>query len=147
MMRRAILFLTAAVAVSGCQQPRQVHVSDGYVRLAAVKGNPSVAYFTLHGGQKPQTLVSVTSPAAIRAELHESMTSGSMSSMKPIADLALKPGAAITFAPGGRHVMLFDVNKRIAGGGTIPLIFTFSNGVKVQYDAPVIAAGDPAPSN
>ncbi len=147
MIRHAFLLFAAASALSACQQPAQVYVDDGYVRLPAVKGRPGVAYFTLHGGQKAQTLVSVTSPAAIKSELHESMSNGAMSSMKPIAKLALAPAAKLAFAPGGRHVMLFDINKRIERGGSIPLIFTFSNGVKIQYDALVIAAGDPPPKN
>jgi len=145
MIRNAVFFTAAAIALSGCQSPKQVYVSDGYVRLPAVKGRPGVAYFTLHGGKAAQTLVSVTSPAVIRSELHESMTGGSMATMKPIANVALAPGATLRFAPGGRHAMLFDINKSIASGSTIPLVFTFSNGERIQYDAPVIAAGDPAP--
>ena len=144
-MRPAPTFLIAAMALAGCQQPPQLSVDNGYVRLPAVKGNPGVAYFTLHGGDKPVTLISVTSPSVIKAELHESMASGGMASMAPVTSVALAPGAKVSFAPGGKHVMLFDINKAVKPGETIPLIFTFRNSVRIEFDAPVIAAGDAAP--
>lgn len=148
-MRPALAFLAAAactMALAACQQPRQLYVDSGYVRLPAVKGNPGVAYFTIHGGNNGSTLVSVTSPSVIKSELHESMTGGGMASMAPIRNVAIAPGAEISFAPGGKHVMLFQINRNVKPGDTMPLIFTFANSVRIQYDAPVIAAGDPAPA-
>ena len=41
--------------------------------------------------------------------------------------------------------MLFTINPSIKPGATMKLIFTFSNNVKIEYDAPVIGAGEPAP--
>lgn len=137
--------LAAALIVTGCQQPKEIYADKGYVRLAAVKGNPAVAYFTLHGGAKDNVLLSVTSPAVIKTELHESMTAGGMASMAPLKSLPLPAGARISFAPGGKHVMLYDLNPAIKRGGTIPLVFTFADNLRIEIDAPVIAAGDPPP--
>lgn len=140
------LFLALSAAMlAGCGQPREVFVDKGYVRLSAVPGGTAVAYFTLHGGAEQATLISVTSPTVIKTELHESMTSGTTSTMAPISDVPLPAKANVTFAPGGKHVMLFDVNKSVKPGSTMPLVFTFSNNLRIEYDAPVIAAGDDAP--
>lgn len=139
--------LGAAMTLGGCEQPRQIFISDGFVRLAAVPGRPAAAYFTLHGGAAPATLISVRTPVAIKAEMHQSMQTGAMASMKPIARIALPAGGKVQFAPAGRHVMLFDVNPGIKPGRAVPLIFTFADGLRIQYDAPVIAAGDPAPKS
>ncbi|MFM9827228.1 MAG: copper chaperone PCu(A)C [Sphingomonas sp.] len=144
-MRRLPLIALAAASVASCGQPREIFVDHGYVRLSAVSGNPAVAYFTLHGGGEATMLLSVTSPTTIKTELHESMAKGGMSSMAPIKDVALPPKADIAFQPGGKHVMLFNVNPGVKPGDTMPLIFTFANNLRIQYDAPVIAAGDPAP--
>lgn len=138
-------FLAAALA--GCQQPKQIYASGAYVRLPAVQGRPAVAYFTLHGGEKDATLISVTSPAVIRSELHESMMHGAVSSMAPVDDVKLPKKGRIAFAPGGRHVMLFGLNKTVAAGGTMTLVLTFADALRIEVDAPVIAAGDPAPEN
>ena len=142
---RLIATLAPVVLLASCSQPTEIRVENGYVRLPAVAGRPGVAYFTLHGGTEDARLLSVTAPSVIKSELHESMTSGQMSSMAPIANVPLPAKAELTFAPGGKHVMLFDINRSVKPGDTMPLIFTFSNNLKIQYDAPVIAAGAPAP--
>jgi copper(I)-binding protein len=65
--------------------------------------------------------------------------------MSPIKAVPVPAKAKIAFAPGGKHVMLFTINPSIKPGATMKLIFTFSNNVKIEYDAPVIGAGEPAP--
>lgn len=144
-MRASLALALFALPLAACGQPKQIFVDKGYVRLAAVPGQPSVAYFTLHGGTDATTLLSVTSPTTIKTELHESMTNGAMSSMKPVGDIALPAGGVVTFQPGGKHVMLFDVNQSVKPGTTMPLVFTFANNLRIQYDAPVIAAGETPP--
>lgn len=145
-MRLMISFAAVALTLTACSQPAQIYVEKGYVRLPAVKGNPGVAYFTVHGGDADTRLLSVTAPSVIKTELHESMMmSGSMASMKPMADLPVPAKATITFAPGGKHVMLYTINPSVKPGSVMTLFFTFSNNLKIEYAAPVIGPGDPAP--
>ncbi len=141
----AAIALMPTLALGGCQQPKEIYADQGYVRLAAVKGNPAVAYFTLHGGKADNVLLSVTSPVVIKTELHESMSAGGMASMAPIKSVPLPADAKVAFQPGGKHVMLFDVNPSVKPGDTMPLVFTFADNLRIQIDAPVVAAGAPAP--
>ena len=143
-MRVLALLLAILVGVSGCS-PRQFYIDHGYVRLAAAPGRPAVAYFTLHGGPADSTLVAVHTEFSIRAEMHQSMTNGGMSEMKPLDHVALPAGGKVEFKPGGMHVMLFDMNPVIKPGKTITLQFTFADGNRYEYDAMVIAPGAPAP--
>lgn len=143
----ALLIPAAAAALAGCAQPPELTVDGAYVRLPAVAGRPGVAYFTVHGATEATKLISVTSPVVIRSELHESMTSGAMSSMAPIRDVPVPARAELVFAPGGKHVMLFDINQRVKPGSTMKLLFTFSNNARITVQAPAIAAGDPAPAS
>ena len=73
------------------------------------------------------------------------MTANGMSTMKPIDHIPLPADGRIVFAPGGKHIMLYDINPIVKPHQSMPLILTFSNGERIEYDAPVIAAGDPAP--
>ncbi len=145
-MRMMIALLAALLALGGCQ-PQLLYIDKGYVRLAAVKGQPAVAYFTIHGDGKDHTLLSVGTDYAIRSEMHESMTAGGMASMKPIDHLPLPAGGKLEFKPGGRHVMLYDVNPEIVPGRTLALIMTFSDGTRLEYPALVIAAGATPPKD
>lgn len=141
---RSILAATLLAAITGCGGPATLSVDDAYVRLPAVAGRPGVAYFTIHGGPEATRLLSVTSPVVVRTELHESMSGGGMATMAPLRDVPVAASAELTFAPGGRHAMLFDINARVKPGKNIPLLFTFANNQRIEVDAPVIAAGDTA---
>jgi copper(I)-binding protein len=141
------IIIGAMLAVSACSPPPAISVEDAYVRLPAVARGPAGAYFTLHGGAKDATLISVGSTVAIRAEMHRSMTSGNMASMKPLAQIALPAKATLVFKPGGNHVMFYDMNPGIKRGSIVPLLFTFSDGQRVSAKAVAIAAGDPPPED
>ena len=135
----------AALSLAGCGKPKPLRVDHAWVRLPAVPRQPAAAYFTVHGGPEAATLIAVTTDVAITAEMHESMTSGGMASMKPIATVPVPAKTDVAFAPGGRHVMLFDLNPAIRPPRPITLTFSFSNGERILVDAASIAAGAPAP--
>lgn len=145
-MRPSFAILGALVALAGCAQERQLYVSDAWVRLPAVAGRPAAGYFTLHGGPTPATLVAVSTETAIRAELHETKrtASGAMA-MAGIASVPVPALGEVRFAPGGRHLMLFGLNPVVKPGSAMTLTFTFADSTRIQLDATVIAAGDPAP--
>src|SRR3546814_5403235 len=69
-----------------------------------------------------------------------------LSSMAPIETVPLPAKSTIVFAPGGKHVMLFGVNPSVKPGATIPLTLTFTGSPRIEVDAVVVAAGDPARS-
>lgn len=120
-------------------------VSNAWVRLPAVPGRPAAAYFTLSGGAADDAVVSVTTPAAQRTELHESMEQGGVMSMAAIENVPLGAGAAMDFAPGGKHVMLFDVSGDLAAGGTTELTVAFRDAPAVTVQAALMAPGGDAP--
>jgi periplasmic copper chaperone A len=144
-MKPILLLAAGAALLGGCQQKKELHVTDGWVRLSAVRANPSAAYFTLHGGPKDATLISVTSPVAIRAEMHESMNHGGLMSMEPLKTVKVPAGGTVAFAPGGRHVMLYFVNPGVKPGWTMDLRYSFSDGTVFTQRAKVVGPGDPAP--
>ena len=145
-MRLLPSLLLATLPLAACSPPKTISIENAYVRLPAVPRNPAAAYFTLHGGAEDATLIMVGTTVAIRAEMHESMKSGNMASMKPLPQIALPADATLAFAPGGKHVMFFDMNPGIKRGSIVPLLFTFSNGQRVSAKAIAIAAGDPPPA-
>lgn len=133
--------------LGACSKPPELSVDNAWVRLGAVPGRPAAAYFTVHGGPTDATLINVTTDVAIRAEMHESMQSGTMASMKPIASVAIPAKTDVAFKPGGRHVMLFSMNPGIKPGDRrITLTLTFSDGSRILQNADVVGAGDPGPA-
>ena len=139
---RLVALLPPALALGACSQPKQLYVDHAWVRLPAVRAQPAAAYFTIHGGKADETLIAVSTDVAIRSELHDSMTSGAMT---PAASLAVPAGSTVAFAPGGRHVMLYQLNPAVKPGGKLTLTFTFANGERILQDAAVVDAGAAAP--
>lgn len=144
---QVIALFAAAAALTGCAPEKQLYVSDAWVRLAAVPGRPAAGYFTVHGGTTDATLVSVSTDVAIRAEMHETKQSRGVMSMDAVRNVAIPASGKVTFAPGGRHLMLFDVNASVKPGSTMTLTFTFADGLGILKEARVIAAADGAPKS
>jgi len=141
--RRMAALLAAAFApamtlmLAACGSgPEPLSIDGAWVRLPAVPGRPAAAYFTIHGGPAPSTLIAVGSDTAIVTEMHESMADG----MRPIAEVKVPAGGSVPFSPGGRHVMLIDLNRGIVPGRTVELTFTFADGTRLLRRAKAVAA-------
>jgi copper(I)-binding protein len=147
MTRLALIGLTAlsAVALAGCAKKQELNVTDAYIRFSPVPDNPSAAYFTVHGGDTDVKLIDVSTEVAIRTEMHESMDHGGMASMKPVMSVPIPARSIVKFEPGGKHVMIWKINPGLKPPKTVTLTFAFSNGERIQADAPLVAAGDGAP--
>lgn len=130
----------AAAALSGCAQKQDdVLIENAWIRLPATPSAPAAAFFTIKGGVNPVALVSVACDQAIRTEMHESMMHDGMMTMAPIHDVAIPARSTVKFEPGGKHVMIFDLNTNLKPGMTAPLLFTFSNGQRYTIRAKTVA--------
>lgn len=154
---RNVLGIAALVVLTACQQaPAELTADGAWVRLPAVAGNPGAAYFTLHGGREKATLLAVNARFAVRSELHESMkhdmksmpgmnmAEGAMM-MQPVKDVVIQPGDTLSFEPGGKHVMLYDIAPTLKAGEKAPITLSFADGKTIEVQAIIVGAGDPAP--
>jgi copper(I)-binding protein len=146
-LKSAYLFPLAALALASCGGPKEVTVDHGWVRLPVVAGRPAAAYFTLHGGKDGAILFAGSSPDAKSAQMHESMEMNGVSSMAPLTQVAAPAGGKITFAPGGKHVMLFGLKPGVAPGAKVRLHFAFADGKTIDTAVGTVAATAPAPGD
>ena len=118
-------------------------LADGRLVLPAVKGNPAAAYFRLSNtSAEPAVIAAVDVAGAGMAMMHQTATNGGRSSMDMMENPAVKPGATIEFAPGGKHVMITDIPEDWAPGATVEMTLIFSDGDKLSAPLKVLAAGD-----
>jgi copper(I)-binding protein len=120
------------------------HVMDAWVRLPAVAGRPAGGYFMAHGTAKADALVAVTSPKAERVELHSMVNEGGVMKMRAEKSFPLPARGALTFAPGGSHLMIYGLAADVQPGAKVPLTFQFQSGAKVTVQAEARAASAPA---
>jgi copper(I)-binding protein len=155
-MKRLVPIMAASLALAGCgEAAHHDHDAAGnmaatnsasaaagpVVRLAAVPGRPAAGYFDYRVAGDRGALVSVSSPQAGRIEMHETMDMNGMSRMRPLERIAVRDGETLHFAPGGRHLMLFDVSRDVAAGGRIDLVLRFERGDPVTLSATLVPTG------
>ena len=139
----AVLSLLNAAAVA------QTTVKDAWVRgtVAEQKASGAFMKITSAGGGK---LLSVSSPVAGVAEVHEMAMEGTTMRMRAIPSLALPAGQAVDLKPGGYHVMLMDLKQQLKAGDMVPLslVIEGKDGKRetLQLQAPVRALGAPEPN-
>ncbi len=57
----------------------------------------------------------------------------------PVVDIG--PGAALTFKPGGTHMMIIGLKQPLKKGQTFPLTLEFENAGKIDLQVPIAKAG------
>ncbi|WP_245647680.1 copper chaperone PCu(A)C [Novosphingobium lentum] len=118
-----------------------IALTGAVVKLPLVGGRPGVAYFTIsQGNGAPRKLVGVHIDGVGRTEMHQSKTVNRVSSMDPVSDVPLGAGKSIAFAPGGYHVMLFDIAPTLKPGTEAELTITLDDGDKATIKAKVETA-------
>lgn len=119
-----------------------ITLADAMIRLPAVPGSPGAAYFTVsQGNGAPRKIAGVYVEGVERAEMHETVTSKGISSMRPVKEVALETGKTTAFKPGGLHVMLFNVDDTLKAGGMTEITITLDNGDKASVPAKIEAIG------
>lgn len=102
---------------------------------------PTVAaYFVIHNsGKTADKLLSVESPIAGKAELHEHVMQNDLMKMQPVPVVNIAPGATVTFAPMAYHVMLLELKDRsqLIDGKRFPMTLHFENAGDVTVDVAV----------
>lgn len=150
------LAMTAALALSACggsdtaSAPQEagageaagapaatgtLAVANATLRLNPNAAAPSAAYFILTGGTSEDRLVSVSSPDAARAEMHESKMEGGMMTMTPIDAIPVPANGTVEFRQGGKHIMLFDISAAARSAGKVKLVLTFASGATLEAEA------------
>jgi copper(I)-binding protein len=134
---RCVFIMMPIVMLSACQQaaPKSASIEHAWVRLPAVEGGPV-----------DDRLMSVSSPQAIKSEMHDMSMAGGIMKMAPInGGLAVPAKGKVTFESSGKHVMLFDVSPKVVSGGKMALTFAMASGQTLEADADVVTAGGDEP--
>jgi copper(I)-binding protein len=147
----ALIALAAPLALTACGDPAPTYIDQAWIRLSPNKERPSAGYFVAHGGDSATRLRGVLTDYALKVEMHESVEENGVMTMKPINSVDIPAKGPVTFAPGGKHLMLWGVNDTAISRGKMQLTFLLDNGDRLLVDAvirkPEGAAATPAPSD
>ena len=139
-----IFCLLFAMVLTGGVQAQTVEVKNAWAR-ATVQGQKATGAFMQITAPAASTLVSVSTPVAGVAEIHEMKMDGDVMRMRPLPKgLELPAGKAVQLKPGGYHLMLMDLKLPLQKDTTIPITLTLrdSKGVQSTQDlrVPILSA-------
>ena len=143
--RLPVLALVCALVGPAMAQPLNVAVSGAWARASAGPANTGAIYATVTASQ-PDRLTGASTPVANMAELHRSMTAGSVMEMRLVTDgLPLTPGTPVHLQPGGYHFMVMGLKQPLKRGDRFPVTFTFQHSGPVTAEVTVAGPGATQP--
>ena len=118
-------------------------IENARMVLGPVEGNPAAVYFDLkYEGDRGLTIRRADVEGAGSAMLHDYGEYNFEVQMMEALPIAITKGTELTFEPGAKHVMAFDLSPELQPGGTAEVTLTVSGGGQHKFDAEIRAAGE-----
>ena len=126
MSRFIVAFIVCCVSLTSLAETR---LSEGWIKQLPPSVPMRAGYFTINNsGSAADRLLSASSPAFNRIEMHESRMADGMMTMNQLMNVPVAANATVEFKPGGLHLMLMGMKKPLAVGDKIPVTLTFESG-------------------
>ena len=147
--RRAALAAAGLLAAfpAAAQEVRagDLVITQGWSR-AAGQGGQGAGYMTIaNRGAAPDRLLSASSPAAPKLELHAHIRDGDVMRMREVPSIEIPAGRTVSMQPGGLHLMFMGLSQPLAQGTTVPVTLRFERAGEVQVNLAIQAAGARGP--
>jgi copper(I)-binding protein len=113
--------------LSACNTSTEVSVSDAWVRANAPGQAIGAAYMTLKSPQDSKMVYVEATSVAESVEIHSMSMNNGVMKMRMLDELTLKAGTPQKLAPGGFHLMLFDLKAPLKVGDKITFKLCFKD--------------------
>ena len=156
---RAILQTIASTlfVATLCAAParaQEVKAGDLVITQAWTRATPNGAkigggYLTIENkGSAPDRLIGGSTDAAGKLEVHEMAMQDGVMKMRPVDNgLTIDPGKTVKLAPGGYHLMMFDLKNPLRQGDAVPVTLKFEKAGEVKVTMAVQGIGAQAPGD
>ena len=106
------------------------------------------AYLTIENkGATADRLIGGSADIAGKVEVHQMATRNGVMTMRPLdSGLTIDPGKTVKLAPGGYHLMMFDLKSPLKQGDKVPVTLDFEKAGKVELSFDVQGVGAPGPN-
>lgn len=146
--RRHLLLATALLPLAAPALAQDTVTELGPLRIvnpwtrAAGQGMQGGGFLVIRNtSATADRLVSASSPAAGRMELHTHIRDGDVMRMRPVNDIPVPANGEVTLQPGGLHLMLIGLTQPMNVGQSIPVTLRFEQAGEVTIQLAVQAAG------
>ena len=134
--------LLAATPVMAAEAPGAIEVSNAWTPASAQTRVDAPLYMTIaNRGDGPDSLVRVRCPVADFAEKHATDRGEGGVAMREVKAIAIPPGAVVTLAPRGAHLMLLHTKQALQAGETFTCSVVFQKAGTVPVEVTVAPGG------
>ena len=130
------------VAFAHEYQLKSLSIDHPFARATPPGARSGGAFFVVQNASAtPDKLISVASPAAGSAEIHQMAMDGGVMKMRAVTAVDIPSGGTLELKPGGYHVMLLDLKQPLRAGDKVPMTLTFQNAGSILVSVDVEALG------
>src|SRR5882757_1649570 len=154
LFRYFALAALAATLLAAPARAEEVKAGDLVISQAWSRATPSGAkiaggYLTIENkGAAPDRLLGGSGDIAGKVEVHEMGMNNGVMTMRPLEKgLVIDPGKTVKLAPGGYHLMMFDLKGSFKQGDKVPITLQFEKAGKVTLSLEVQGVGAQAPAD
>ncbi|WP_283182776.1 MULTISPECIES: copper chaperone PCu(A)C [unclassified Pseudomonas] len=136
----AVLLLPACFANAHEYKAGELEIAHPWSQELPPNAPTVAAYFVIHNsGKTADRLLSVDSPIAGIAQLHEHVMQNDLMKMQQVPNVEIPAGGNVTFAPMAYHVMLLELKDRslLTDGKRFPLTMHFEKSGDVTVEIAV----------
>lgn len=124
------------------QETKSLQIEKAIARATVGKQANGAAFLQIDNKGADDALLSASSPAASRVEIHTMSMEGDVMKMRALPQLDLKGGQKLEMKPGaGAHIMLLGLKKPLVAGDKFPLTLNFRKAGKIDTTVEVVDMG------
>ena len=136
----AILFATMALAHSF--EKGEIQIRHPWARATPPGAKVGAGYLEIrNNGAQPDRLLSASSPAAKRVEMHVTEQAGEVAKMRQLRAFEVPGRERLALEPGGAHLMLVDIVQPLKKGERFPMKLRFERAGEIEVEFEVQEMG------
>ncbi len=139
-MKRLIVLSTTILTLllSVHLSASELVIKHPYARATPPHATTSAVFLKLENSSKVErTIISATTPAAEKVELHTHVMEGDVMKMRQVKNIKIPATATTELKPGGLHIMLFELQQQFKEGREIEVSLHFANGDTQTFTAKI----------
>lgn len=132
---------------------QEIKAGDLVISQAWSRATPGGAkigggYLTIENrGSAPDRLIGASADIAAKVQVHEMTMKDGVMTMRPLEKgVTIEPRKTVKLAPGGDHLMLFDLKSPLEQGEKLPVTLEFERAGKVKISLEVQGVGAQGPA-
>ncbi len=139
---RSAFFLVSIVFSISVQA--QVQIEKPWARATAPGAQVAGGYMLIRNQGVADRLVSASSPAAAKVELHVHINDGGVMKMREVPGYDVPAKGSFELKPGGAHLMFMNIRQPFREGEKVPVTLKFEKAGEVRAEFHIGRLGESA---